>query len=48
MTIGGGGVRVAGCDKINMTFHGIGGYGSSPRFTQDPIIIAALAIVEST
>jgi hippurate hydrolase len=44
--ISGSGARMAGTDLIDVTFHGIGGHGSSPQTTKDPIIMAALAIVE--
>lgn len=38
------GVRMAGTDQIDITFHGIGGHGSSPHLAKDPVIMAATAI----
>ncbi|GET45587.1 amidohydrolase [Capnocytophaga felis] len=38
------GVRMAGTDQIDVTFYGIGGHGSSPQFTKDPVVMAAAAI----
>jgi amidohydrolase len=40
------GVRMAGTDQIDVTFKGIGGHGSTPQLTKDPIIMAAAAIME--
>lgn len=41
-----GGVRMAGTDQIDILFHGVGGHGSMPQLTKDPVIMAALALVE--
>jgi hippurate hydrolase len=41
-----GGVRMAGTDQIDVTFHGIGGHGSSPQFAKDPVLMAAMAVVQ--
>jgi hippurate hydrolase len=41
-----GGVRMAGTDQIDILFHGVGGHGAMPQFTKDPVIMAALAVVE--
>lgn len=40
------GVRMAGTDQIDVTFKGIGGHGSNPHLTKDPIVMAAAAIME--
>ncbi len=36
----------AGTDQLDVTFHGIGGHGSSPHLTKDPVLMAATAIVQ--
>lgn len=40
------GVRMAGTDQIDVTFHGIGGHGSTPNLSKDPIVMAASAIMQ--
>jgi hippurate hydrolase len=40
------GVRMAGTDQIDVVFKGIGGHGSSPQVTKDPIVMAAAAIMQ--
>lgn len=37
---------MAGTDQLDVTFHGIGGHGSSPHLTKDPVIMAANAVVQ--
>jgi hippurate hydrolase len=37
---------MAGTDQIDVTFKGIGGHGSSPQTTKDPIVMAAAAIMQ--
>lgn len=39
------GVRMAGFDQLDVTFHGIGGHGSSPQLTIDPVVMAAQAVL---
>lgn len=39
------GVRMAGTDQLDVTFTGLGGHGSMPQLTIDPIIMAAQAIL---
>lgn len=39
------GPQSAGCDQIDVVFNGIGGHGSSPQNTKDPVIMAADAVV---
>lgn len=40
------GVRMAGTDQFDVTFHGIGGHGSTPNLSKDPIVMAASAIMQ--
>jgi hippurate hydrolase len=35
-----------GTDHIDVTFHGSGGHGSSPHLATDPVIMAAMSIVQ--
>lgn len=39
------GIRMAGTDQLDVTFTGIGGHGSMPQFTKDPVVMAANAIM---
>jgi hippurate hydrolase len=39
-------VRFAGSDQLDVTFQGVGGHGSSPEVTKDPIVMAASAIMQ--
>jgi amidohydrolase len=41
-----GGVRMAGSSQIDVTFHGIGGHGSMPQMAKDPVVMAAMAVVQ--
>ncbi len=36
----------AGSDVLDVTFHGIGGHGSSPHLTKDPVLMACAAVVQ--
>ncbi len=40
------GNRMAGADQLDVTFYGVGGHGSSPEYTKDPILMAANAIIQ--
>lgn len=40
------GVRMAGTDQLDVTFHGVGGHGSTPNLSKDPIVMAAAAIMQ--
>nr|MCU0421025.1 amidohydrolase [Cyclobacteriaceae bacterium] len=40
------GERMAGADQLDVTFLGVGGHGSTPEYTKDPIIMAANAILQ--
>jgi hippurate hydrolase len=37
---------MAGTDQLDVTFHGVGGHGSSPHLAKDPVVMAATAVVE--
>ncbi|MGY3912793.1 amidohydrolase [Aeromonas piscicola] len=39
------GVRMAGVDQLDITFHGVGGHGSTPELTLDPVVMAAQAVL---
>lgn len=39
------GVRMAGTDQLDVTFKGVGGHGSTPQMTIDPIVMTAQAIM---
>jgi amidohydrolase len=39
------GVRMAGFDQLDVTFTGVGGHGSSPELTIDPVVMAAQAVL---
>jgi amidohydrolase len=39
------GVRMAGVDQLDITFTGIGGHGSTPQMTIDPVVMAAQAVL---
>ena len=41
-----GGRLNTGSEHIDVTFHGSGGHGSSPHHATDPVIMAAMAIVQ--
>lgn len=40
------GVVMAGTEQLDVTFHGVGGHGSSPQYTKDPVLMAAFAIAQ--
>jgi amidohydrolase len=40
-----GGVRMAGVDQLDITFTGVGGHGSTPEMTIDPVVMAAQAVL---
>jgi amidohydrolase len=39
------GVRMAGVDQLDITFTGVGGHGSTPEMTIDPVVMAAQAVM---
>ncbi len=40
------GERTAGSDQLDVTFFGIGGHGSSPQLTKDPIVMGSTAVMQ--
>lgn len=46
MVVAVGGERMAGTDQLDIVFHGVGGHGSMPQLAKDPVLMAALAVVE--
>jgi len=44
--INGIGERAAGSDQLDVTFNGVGGHGSTPEVTKDPIVMACNAVVQ--
>ena len=40
------GDRMAGSDQLDVTFYGIGGHGSSPQLTKDPIVMGSTAVMQ--
>jgi amidohydrolase len=40
------GDRMAGADQFDVVFYGVGGHGSTPEYTKDPIVMAANAILQ--
>ncbi len=44
--INGYGVRNSGSDQLDVTFHGVGGHGSTPEITKDPIVMMSNAILQ--
>ena len=40
------GLLMAGTEQLDVTFYGIGGHGSTPQLTKDPVIMAAMAIAQ--
>ena len=46
MLVSTGGVIMAGTEQLDVTFHGVGGHGSSPQYTKDPVLMAAFAVAQ--
>jgi amidohydrolase len=44
--VNGFGERMAGNDQLEVTFYGVGGHGSAPEFTKDPIIMGCTAVMQ--
>ena len=40
------GTTMAGTDQVDVTFHGIGGHGSTPQLAKDPVVTAASAVTQ--
>ncbi|MGL6118442.1 amidohydrolase [Plesiomonas sp.] len=39
------GVRMAGVDQLDILFQGVGGHGSTPQMTIDPVVMASQAVL---
>ena len=37
---------MAGTEQLEVTFHGVGGHGSAPHYAKDPVVMAAMAILQ--
>lgn len=46
MVAAAGGPTLAGSDQVDIVFRGVGGHGSMPQLAKDPVLMAALAVVE--
>jgi len=40
------GLITAGTEQIDVKFFGVGGHGSSPQYTKDPVVMSAMAIAQ--
>ena len=41
-----GGPKMAGTDQLDVLFKGVGGHGSTPQLTKDPVLMAAFAVAQ--
>jgi hippurate hydrolase len=41
-----GGRKMAGTDQVDVLFKGVGGHGSTPQLTKDPVLMAAFAVTQ--
>ncbi|MDX8529539.1 amidohydrolase [Mesorhizobium sp. VK25A] len=46
MMMSSAGPKMAGTDQIDILFRGVGGHGSMPQMTKDPVVMASLAVLE--
>lgn len=46
VVVSSGGPKMAGTDQIDILFKGVGGHGSMPQLAKDPVLMAALAVVQ--
>lgn len=46
VVVSSGGPKMAGTDQIDILFKGVGGHGSMPQLAKDPVLMAAMAVVE--
>lgn len=44
MMVSSGGVKQAGTDQLDILFKGVGGHGSMPNLTKDPVLMVAYAV----
>ena len=40
-----GGLQMAGTDQLDVIIHGVGGHGSAPQRTKEPIVMGAMAVM---
>jgi len=41
-----GGAKMAGTDQLDVLFNGVGGHGSTPQLTKDPVLMVAYAVTQ--
>jgi hippurate hydrolase len=46
VVVSSGGPKMAGTDQIDILFRGVGGHGSMPHLTRDPVLMAAYAVTQ--
>jgi hippurate hydrolase len=46
VVVSSGGPKMAGTDQIDILFRGVGGHGSMPHLTKDPVLMAAYAVTQ--
>jgi len=46
VVVSSGGPKMAGTDQIDILFKGVGGHGSMPQLAKDPVLMAAMAVVQ--
>lgn len=46
MMVSSGGVKQAGTDQLDILFKGVGGHGSMPNVTKDPVLMVAYAVTQ--
>jgi len=46
VVVSSGGPKMAGTDQIDILFQGVGGHGSMPQLAKDPVLMAAMAVVQ--
>jgi hippurate hydrolase len=46
VVVSSGGPMLVGTDQIDILFKGVGGHGSMPQLTKDPVLMAAMAVVQ--
>jgi hippurate hydrolase len=46
MVVSSAGPKMAGTDQLDVLFKGVGGHGSMPQLTKDPVLMAAFAITQ--
>jgi hippurate hydrolase len=46
LVVSSGGPKQAGTDQLDVLFKGVGGHGSTPHLTKDPVLMAAYAVTQ--